>query len=62
MTTRIYYLVYNKITFDIIASFTWFNETEDLANTNDEYSWCNVTHPKNRKLLDDINTQSGTTY
>jgi hypothetical protein len=58
----IYYIVYNKETYEIIDTFKYFNRADDLAKSNLEYAWLNVTHPKNKSLLRDINAFNGTNY
>ena len=62
-SSKIYYLVYNIITLKLLGKFAWYgSEIHNCIEANENSSWINITHPRYRELLAEINSINKTTY
>lgn len=60
MKDKHHYIIYDENLF-IVKTFKYMcSELTNLLKSNSTYKWLNTTHPKNKSLLMDINTNNGT--
>jgi hypothetical protein len=62
MKRDVYYIVYNKLTFEIVHTSYWYDKKTHELQAKEGFHYLNVTLPRTKDILAKVNEINKTNY